>query len=151
MFSVEVRKIQPSRFDVFQGAVAKGIPYQRAVATMPTTPSAPILEIGNPWSYYSKFWQTHGLNHLSGLVPPEISVTPGSDLNIPLVVENPLDKSIVVKFSVQALDGRKIKPVVPVSVGPHTRYYVRVRAVAPLTKLPGWQNLSFSAESENKV
>lgn len=136
--------------DVFQGMVAEGIPYQHPVATMAAKLSVPTLEIGDPWSYYSKFWQVHGLNHLSGLVPPEVSVTPGSDLSIPLVIENPVDKSIVVTFSVRAPDGWKIKPVAPVSVGPRTRYYVRAQAVAPLIKLPGWQNFFFSAVSEKK-
>lgn len=136
--------------DVFQGVVVDGIPYQRAVATMAERPSAPVLEIGDPWSYYSTFWQVHGLDHLPGMVPPEISVTPGSDMSIPLIVDNPLDKSIEVTFSTHAPDGWKIKPVAPITVGPHTRYYVHVQTVAPPTKLPGWQNFSISAESENK-
>ena len=27
-----------------------------------------------PWSYYHKFWQAHGLDHLANIVPTEISI-----------------------------------------------------------------------------
>ena len=133
--------------DVFTGVAPGGIPYQRPPGYVAVKYSQPALEIGDPWSFYRKFWQAHGLDHLNNVVPLEISVHTGRSLYIPLVIENPLDRAVDVKLSVQAPDGWKIAPVDSVSVDPHTRYYLRVQAAAPETKLPGWQQFTVSAES----
>ena len=106
--------------------------------------------IGDPWSFYRKLWQAHGLDHLATIVPTEITIHTDGVLYIPLVIENPLDRTIRVNLSVQAPDGWKVKPLAPVAVDPHTGYQVRVLADAPSTKLPGWQNFVVSAESEGK-
>jgi len=135
--------------DVFAGVVAGDFPYRRAPGYTAVEYAKPALEIGDPWSYYKTFWQAHGLDHLASLVPAEITIKVGSALVIPLVVENPLDTNIAVDFSVQAPDGWKVAPVAPASIGPHTRYYLRVQAAAPSTKSPGWQEFTVSAKSGN--
>jgi LmbE family N-acetylglucosaminyl deacetylase len=136
--------------DVFTGLVPDGIPYQRAPGFTTATHSEPTLEIGDPWSYYHKFWQAHGLDHLGSIVPVEVSVHVGGTLVIPLVVENPLDSAIDTTFSVKAPDGWKVTPVAPATIAPHSQYYLRVLAAAPVTKLPGWQQFAVSAESGHK-
>ena len=127
-----------------------GIPYHRAPGFSAIEYSEPALEIGDPWSYYRKFWQAHSLDHLANIVPAEVSIHVGGVLLIPLIVENPLNTAINVDFSVHAPDGWKVEPVAPASVHPHTRYYVRVQATAPATKLPGWQQFTVSARSKGK-
>jgi LmbE family N-acetylglucosaminyl deacetylase len=136
--------------DVFTGVVPEGIPYQRAPGFTAVKYAEPTLTIGDPWNFYRQLWQGHGLDHLANLVPLEISVKVSGVLGIPLVIENPLDHAIDVNLSVKAPDGWNVKGVSPLSVPPHSRYYVRVRAAAPATKLPGWQQFTISAESDNK-
>jgi LmbE family N-acetylglucosaminyl deacetylase len=136
--------------DVFKGVVTDGIPYQRAPGFTAATHSEPTLEIGDPWSYYHKFWQAHGLEHLASIVPVEVSVHVDGTLVIPLVVENPLDSAIDTTFSVKAPDGWKVTPVAPATIAPHGQYYLRVLAAAPATKLLGWQQFAVSAESGRK-
>jgi len=133
--------------DVFAGVVAEGIAYQRAPGYSAVAYSKPALEIGDPWSYYKRFWQAHGLEHLANLVPAEITVKVGGALAIPLVVENPFDKDLAVDFTVKAPDGWKVAPMAAAQIGPHTRYYLRVQAAAPSTKLAGWQEFAVSARS----
>ena len=72
-------------------------------------------------------------------------------LAIPLVVVNPFDTAIVANFSVKAPAEWKVTPVAPLSVAPHSQSYLRVQALAPSAKLPGWQEFSVSAESGNKT
>ncbi len=60
--------------DVFAGVVPGGIPFQRAPGFVAVRHSKPTLEIGDPWSYYHQFWQAHGLDHLAGIVPLEVTV-----------------------------------------------------------------------------
>src|SRR6202453_4719839 len=121
--------------DVFTGVVPDGIAYQRAPGFTTAAHSEPILEIGDPWGYYHKFWQAHGLDHLARIVPVEVSVHVDGTLVIPLVVENPLDSAIDATFSVKAPEGWKVTPVAPASIAPHSQYYLRVLAAAPATKL----------------
>jgi LmbE family N-acetylglucosaminyl deacetylase len=136
--------------DVFAGVVPGGIPYQRAPGFTAAKSLEPRLGIGDPWSFYQKLWQAHGVDHLASIVPPEISVHVDGVLAIPLVIDNPLDSAIDANFSVKAPDGWKITPVAPASVPAHSQYYLRVLATAPATKLPGWQEFAVSAESANK-
>jgi LmbE family N-acetylglucosaminyl deacetylase len=136
--------------DVFAGVVADGIPYQRDPGYTAVKYSEPALEIGDPWSYYHKFWQAHGLDRLANLVPLEISVHVGGTLAIPLVIDNPSDTTIDVSFSVKAPEGWKVTPAAPASVAPHSKYYLRVQSAAPATKQPGWQQFTVSAESGNR-
>lgn len=137
--------------DVFTGIVPDGVPYQRTPGFTSVKYDQPALEIGDPWSYYQKFWRAHGLDHLANLVPLEISVHVDGTLTIPLVAENPFDTAIDVSFSVKAPDGWKVNPVAVATVGAHSAYYLRVQAEAPSTRLPGWQEFSISAQSGNKT
>ena len=137
--------------DVFTGVIPDGIPYHRPPGYIATKYSEPAIEIGDPWGFYQKFWQAHGLEHLSNVVPLEVSVHVNGTMDIPLVIQNPLDSPINVNFSVKVPDGWNVLPVAPASVAPHAQYYVRVQATAPATKLPGWQQFTVSAQSENKT
>ncbi len=135
--------------DVFTGVV-EGVDYQRAPGFTAVKYAEPALEIGDPWSYYHKLWQAHGLDRLAAIVPLEISVHVGGELAIPLVIENPLDTAIDVNFSVKAPDGWRVAPVAPASIAAHSKYFLRVEAAAPAAKLGGWQQFTVSAESGNK-
>jgi LmbE family N-acetylglucosaminyl deacetylase len=136
--------------DVFAGIVSGGIPYQRAPGFTTVQHPEPALSIGDPWGYYRKFWQAHGLDHLQSLVPLEISVHVDGTLAIPLVIDNPLDTALEVTFTVTVPDGWKVTPVAAASVAPHGECYLRVLAVAPATRLTGWQQFTVSARSGNK-
>ncbi len=132
--------------DVFAGVVAGGIPFHRESGSAAPVPATPSLEIGDPWNYYQRFWRAHGLDHLAGIVPLEITIKVGGWLAIPLIIDNPLDHAINTTLAVKAPDGWQVKPTAPVSVDAHTRYFLRVEAAAPATKLDGWQQFTVSAQ-----
>ena len=136
--------------DVLTGVVPACVAFQVPPHYVAVKYTEPTLLIGDPWSFYQKLWQAHGLNHLATIIPTEVTIHTNGILYIPLIIENPLDRTIRVNLSVQAPDGWKVRPLAPVSADPHSRYQVRVRADAPATKLPGWQNFVVSGESESK-
>ena len=146
------KSLVPSRItdDVFSGVVPEGIAYRRAPGFVAHIYTEPTLEIGDPWSYYHKLWQAHGIDHLASLVPNEISVHVDRVVAIPLVVENPSNAGIDVRLSVKAPAGWLVAPVDAASVAAHSRFYLRVLATAPSTKIPGWQEFSIAAESNGK-
>jgi hypothetical protein len=137
--------------DVFTGVVAERVPFQRAPGFVAINRTEPTLEIGDPWAYYRRFWQAHGLDHLADIVPLEITIHVDGVLAIPLVIDNPSGKSMDVTVSVKAPDGWNVTPVPTATVSPHSQYFLRVQAAAPSTKLPGWQLFSVSAQSANKT
>ncbi len=132
--------------DVFAGVIPGGIPFHREPGVSAPVSSTAVLEIGDPWNFYQRFWRAHGLDHLANIVPLEVTVKVGKTLFIPLIIENPLDHTISVTLSTQAPDGWEIKPQTSVSVDAHARYFLRVLAAAPATKLPGWQPFTVTAK-----
>ena len=132
--------------DVFAGVVPDGIPYQRSPGFTAPTLSGPKMELGGPWNYYRQFWQAHGLDHLASLIPAEVTIPVGGIVSIPLIIENPLNTTIQVDFQVKAPEEWKLMdPATSASVEPHSRYFLRVRAAAPGSKLAGWQQFEVNA------
>lgn len=136
--------------DVFAGVSPENIPFQHAPGYVATKYAEPSLLIGDPWAFYQKLWQAHGLDHLASILPTEVTVHTSGILYIPLVIENPLDRVIQVSLSVRAPEQWRVKPIAAVNVEPHNRYFVRAQVYAPATKVPGWQNFTVSGEFEKK-
>jgi LmbE family N-acetylglucosaminyl deacetylase len=136
--------------DVFAGTVPEGIAWVRAPGFAPGQHGEPVLEIGDPWRFYRKFWQAHGLENLATIVPLEITSHVDRVLAIPLVINNPLATPLDVNFSVHAPAGWQVAPVAPASVGPRSTYYLRVLATAPAVRPDGWQEISITGEANSK-
>lgn len=133
--------------DIFAGINPDGILFHRVSPSEATQASVPRLTIGDPWNYYRQFWGAHGIDRVAEIVPLEITVKVGGSLMIPLINDNPLEKSIEVNLSVRAPDGWQAKAAGPISVGPRSRYFLRVQASAPATRLDGWQDFIISGKS----
>jgi LmbE family N-acetylglucosaminyl deacetylase len=136
--------------DVFAGIVPSGIPFHLAPGYAMPFISSPMLQMGSPWYFYKGFWQAHGIDHLKNLIPAEVTIPVAGSLNIPLILDNPLDKTIAATFKVQAPAGWAVTPVEDASVEPHAQYFLRVHATAPATRLAGWQEFTVTAESDGK-
>jgi LmbE family N-acetylglucosaminyl deacetylase len=138
--------------DVAAGVVPGGIPFHRPPGYIAPRHAQPVMELGDPWHFYRLFWQAHGLESLFGLVPDEISLTRGTVLSIPLVVDNPLDAPLDVTLSVSAPEGWKVLPVAPAHVAARDpRYCLRVQATSPAEVRQDWQPFKMTAESQGKT
>jgi len=138
--------------DVAAGVVPGGIPFQRPPGYIAPKRAQPVMELGDPWHFYRLFWQAHGLDSFFGLVPYEISLTRGTYLSIPLVIDNPLDTPIDVNLSVRAPEGWKVFPVAPAHIAAHEpRYCLRVQAASPEEVRKEWQQFTVTAESQGKT
>jgi LmbE family N-acetylglucosaminyl deacetylase len=70
---------------------------------------SPRIELGGPWQYYSKFYPAHGLCQLKVARIPEIGVTSGSALIVPLVVRHEPSKPAQLSLSLKLPEGWKAK------------------------------------------
>jgi LmbE family N-acetylglucosaminyl deacetylase len=136
--------------DVFTGIVPAGIPFRRAPGYAAPEISAPTIEIGGAWHFYKEWWQAHGIEHLAKLIPAEVTIPVGGSLSIPLIIDNPLDKTINVTFQVHSPDGWTVSPVTDTAVNAQTQYFLRVQAGAPKLKPAGWQQFTVNAQADGK-
>lgn len=136
--------------DVLAGTVPGGIPFQPAPGYRPIPADEPSLLVGGVWYFYRDFWQAHGLEMLAGLVPLELSIAAGDKFSLPLIVENPTDAAIDVSFHVDSPAGFTLIPMTAVSAPPHSHVFVRMRAQATATRVPGWHLFKIMAESAGK-
>jgi hypothetical protein len=53
---------------------------------------------GGAWQFYARFWASHGLSYFNGKTPVAISAHSGSDVTVPLVIENGTSSSADVEI-----------------------------------------------------
>jgi len=71
--------------DVFEGVKAGAVAFKRVRGYEPPQENGLKFEIGDPWRFYSLFWQAHDLHQMAGLIPvPEIAADYGERLIIAL-------------------------------------------------------------------
>jgi LmbE family N-acetylglucosaminyl deacetylase len=134
--------------DVFAGIMPEGIAYQRAPGYTPHEPAAPVLEFGGPWDYYRGFWAAHGIEHLATLNSPELSVEAGETLPIPLIITNSTSQPIEVNIKAEIPSGWTLVSFPEhATVAAHARYFLRLRAVAPASKIGAWHQFRISAST----
>lgn len=135
--------------DLFEGVQPAGIAYHRASGYVPTTETAPSIELGSSWRFYREFWQAHDLEHLSKLLTPEIMAKYESPFAIPVVVTNPTNSKIDVGFSVDLPEGWTVRRPLPanVSVDPQQTATLQLDVKTPSQPTNGWHTIAIDATS----
>ena len=74
--------------DVFDAVTST--PLQRAPPIPPqkVNPSGVTITLGGPWQFYADFWRAHAIDRLGSFIPPELGVTAGTQIKLPLIVKN---------------------------------------------------------------
>jgi LmbE family N-acetylglucosaminyl deacetylase len=72
--------------DVFEGVTPAAIPFTRVIPSGEA--SLASLELAGPWGFYDVFRREHGLMQLPKAAVPEIAITQGQILQIPLILRN---------------------------------------------------------------
>jgi LmbE family N-acetylglucosaminyl deacetylase len=131
--------------DLFAG-VKPEIAYHRSPGYSVPKLGSPQVELGGSWHFYRQFWPAHGLDHLAKLVEPEIMARYGSSINIPLIVENPLNDRIRMQFDVHVPDGWTVRRAIPhdVQVEPHANFTLPLEVKTSSVETSGWKNLAIN-------
>jgi len=140
--------------DLFEGVRAGGVPFKPVRGYRPVEERGLKLEIGDPWHFYSLFWQAHDLDRMAALIPvPEMAADYGEWLNIALRACNYTSGDAVIDMSTHL-------PAGWVDHNQYERYPVRAGECYPVTARvtarssgnEGWQELTWTASSgERKV
>jgi LmbE family N-acetylglucosaminyl deacetylase len=132
--------------DILDGIVTGPLPFApvRGYRSQPRTGIS--VELGDPWSFYTKFWQAHDLDHLAGLLPvPEIESGGGPTLPVQLLIHNDTDQDQIVPLDMQLPPGWTADGVsARYPVRAHDVYPVRALLNIPATTKASWQQVHFS-------
>jgi LmbE family N-acetylglucosaminyl deacetylase len=74
--------------DVFEGITPGDIAFVHGAQEALQLPSGLSVELAGPWGFYETFRHAHGLQHLPRALVPEIAITSGATLQIPLLLRN---------------------------------------------------------------
>ncbi len=136
--------------DVFEGITAAPINYVRPRGYQPEARQGVSLELGGPWAFYHRFRTAHNVEHIESLFPAEAGIAPGDKLLLPLLIHNDTDSPKQVTLRATLPAGWKQEPgdqVYPVRA--HDTYPVQL-AINPPDGQKGWQNLTWTAESDGQ-
>jgi LmbE family N-acetylglucosaminyl deacetylase len=137
---------------VFEGVRAAGVPFKPVRGYRPAEEGGLKLEIGDPWHFYSLFWQAHDLDRMAALIPvPEMAADYGEWLNIALRVCNYTGPDAVIDMSANLPAGwvdHSQYEHYPVREG--ECYPVTARVTARGSGDEGWQELTWTASSADR-
>lgn len=156
--------------DIFEGVSSVPIAFHPVTGYQPETHAGLSLALGAQFAFYREFWPAHGIERLTDLMPiQELSVAPGGDLPVPLLLRNDTDRNENVDLTVDLPPGwtqyisvskfpeSGALPVIKRSgsgefpVRAHDQYPVQERLTAPPEGKAGqWQQITWHARSGGK-
>jgi LmbE family N-acetylglucosaminyl deacetylase len=138
--------------DIFEGISAAKLPYAPPPGYRTPEMKGVTLELGGPWAFYHEFWRTHGIEHLSGLLQPEVQISPGERLHVPLLVSNGERQSHHVSLTIQTPAGwKQLAGPAEYIVRPFGTYPAETVLEAPAGTGAGWQTITWKADAEGRT
>ena len=135
--------------DIFAGVEPGAIPFTPPSGFHAEAKSGLWMEVGSSWAFYRAFWKAHDIAHLENLLPmPELGVSPGGVLYVPLLLHNNTGQTAEITVNVAAPPGWNIQA----GAGQHSvpagdAYPAEVAIAAPSSNDTDWHEIVFSAQS----
>jgi LmbE family N-acetylglucosaminyl deacetylase len=111
--------------DVFEGVSAAPIAFVRPPTPAPEQHSGVSLALGGPWIFYERFRGAHGLMSIPVAPVPEIAISAGSTLQLPLILRNDSGQPVEVSLGLTAPEGWTLPDM-------STRYQLAAGEVFPV-------------------
>lgn len=137
--------------DIFEGLTPGPIAYALKRPYRPLQRDGISLRLGGPWEFYREFWRAQSIDHLAGLVTPEVGVAGGQVLNVPVLIANDTDQPKVIRLLTELPDGwteqvRHAEFPVPA----HDTYPVQLVLTAPAGHANEWHKITWKIEAEGR-
>jgi LmbE family N-acetylglucosaminyl deacetylase len=153
--------------DIFQGMATDPIPfrpvrgYQQPSILHQGAMEGFRIELGGGWAFYNRFWSSHNLDSMPGLLAPELGVGSGQNFPVPLLLHNNTDNAVIFNLQTRLPPGWSIDsnstqfahhalPGNAFLVDAHDYFPVRMRLVAPRISKSQWQEISWTSEADGK-
>ncbi|HEX2866954.1 MAG TPA: PIG-L family deacetylase [Ignavibacteriales bacterium] len=94
--------------DTFEGITQGSHPYVAPRGYVPQKYEGVSVQLGGPFSFYQDFWRAHNIENIAPLVKPEINIAFGSYLNVPIILRNSTNDSVIVTLKSSLPEGFKL-------------------------------------------
>lgn len=151
LFGKTVTGGQPDE-PVFAGITKASVPFQPAPGYRPEEGSGVDFRFGGAFHYYRRFWKAHGIEHLEGLVEPELMVAAGSYVHVPLLIRNFTDREVRVLIERSLPEGwTALQADLEISVPAGVEVPVQTFYFAPGEPVRETRRLSWTARQGNRT
>jgi LmbE family N-acetylglucosaminyl deacetylase len=138
--------------DLFDNVRTKALGYVRPPGYTPSEHTEVTLELGGPWRYYHAFWNTHGLDPLQNLLPPEVLAGTGTTVTLPLLITNPTSRIIEGAIKVDLPEGWSLRPAASsFRVASGEVFSSNVVALAPPAVSKNWKTIRIRATAGQRT
>ena len=140
--------------DILEGITPGPIPFRRIRGYQPPDETAALsIQLAGPWAFYSDFAKAHDIGRVSGLLKsPEVMISPGEKLNLPITIHNPGPATGVMLRAVLPPGWKELRgtAIYPVEAG--GAYTVQTTLQSPADAPKGWVNpdVVWNAEAGGK-
>jgi hypothetical protein len=137
--------------DIFEGVALGAIAYAPRNSYRPLERTGISLRLGGPWAFYREFWRAQSIEHLAGLVTPEVGVAGGQQLNVPLLIANDTEQAKVINLKTELAEGWSEQTrFAEFLVAAHETYPVQLVLTAPAGHANEWHKITWKIETEGK-
>ncbi|HZT73763.1 MAG TPA: PIG-L family deacetylase [Terriglobales bacterium] len=143
----------PATADVFAGISAAPPAYQPppgyTIERDPTRNEA--IQLGQQWHFYRQFWAAEGLAVMQDLMPPQWDTGSGQRVEIPLRLQNPSARAVVISVRSRLPEGwNESTPPGSYRLRPHGAREIWVAVRAPTVAHGRWDRLVWQASEEGR-
>ncbi len=136
--------------DIFAGVRPEALAYHPPAAYVDADQTAgnagPSLRLGGAWHFYPQFWRVHGIEHLEGLVPPEVLAGVNTAVSIPVLVGNPGGAAVDGALAVEVPNGWRVRDAAArFSIAAGDTFATTVVVTAPAKVDTSWQTVRVHA------
>lgn len=125
--------------DVLEGIAPGAIPFAPVRGYRESEKPALSIDLAGPWAFYRDFWKAHGIDRLADLLKePEVMISAGERLTLPLVIHN-AGAAMDVTVESSLPDGwRELRGTAIYPVGAGDSYMFQTTIQAPGNAAQGW-------------
>jgi LmbE family N-acetylglucosaminyl deacetylase len=138
--------------DIFEGLSSAKLPFAPPRGYRTPDLKGLTVELGGPWAFYREFWKAHGIEHLAGVLQPEVQISPGQRLHLPLLLSNGEPKAHHVSLTAETPPGwRQLAGSAIYPVRAFDTYPAQTVLEAPTAVGTGWQTITWKADADGRT
>ncbi|MBN2413081.1 PIG-L family deacetylase [candidate division KSB1 bacterium] len=151
IFGKSVVKCNPGG-DVFEGITESVHPFTPVSGYVAEQHKGVTMEFGGPFLFYRDFWKAHDIGHIGKIFEPEIGISYGGYLHIPLVLRNGTSDTVSVSLTGAFPEGWQESAGSAIyTLSPGKVYPVQTFAFAPDEGVDEDQFIVWTAKMKNNV
>ncbi len=138
--------------DMFEGVTDKPIAFHRIQAASVHPQTDITFEVGDPWRFYTSFWQAHELDNIAKMLPvPELGAGSGEQIHIPLETCNHTAAAAAITITPEFPPDWQSLPPFHFDVAPGACKTTFQTFITPLAHQSAWHPLVWKATSASQT